>query len=69
MILDTRGLLHCQAFDRRVPEFSIVLADGETAGWCSDGTRWGPAYFCGDHLITPPREAYNDIIAPFIEGL
>lgn len=69
LFLDSRGLLHCQAADRRVPEFSIVLAEGETAGWCSDGTRWGSAYFCGDHAIAPARKAYNDVIVPFIEGL
>jgi hypothetical protein len=68
-ILDSRGLLHLQAADGRVAEFTILLAEGETAGWSVDGRWWGPKYFRGDHTATPVADIVREVINPFIEGL
>jgi hypothetical protein len=45
LFLDSRGLLHFKCPDPDVPEVSIVLADGEIAGWTSDGYVCGPSFF------------------------
>ena len=36
-VLDGGGLLHLRSSDPSIPECSIVLHDGETAGWVADG--------------------------------
>jgi hypothetical protein len=68
-ILDSRGLLHLQAGDGRVPEFTVLLCEGESAGWCADGRWWGPKYFRGDRMASPVGEIVTEVIAPFIKGL
>src|SRR6185312_13108353 len=45
LFLDCRGLLHFKSSSPDLPEVSIVLADGEVAGWTSDGLVCGPAFF------------------------
>ncbi len=67
--LDSRGLLHLQSSDRSVPEASIVLADGELSGWCSDGRFWGFRYLIGDQTSAPKEEIYNSAIRAFVEQL
>jgi hypothetical protein len=67
--LDARGLLHLRSSDPQVPQCSIVLTQGETAGWTSDGRMWGPRYFLGDHPATLPQDIYRDVIQAFIERL
>ncbi len=44
-ILDPRGLLHLQSANPDIPEVTVVLTDGETSGWCSDGAYFGKRYF------------------------
>lgn len=67
-ILDGRGLLHLRSSRRDLPELSIVLVEGATSGWASDGARWGSAYF-----ITKRTELAvvidSRILKPFIERL
>ncbi len=48
--LDTRGLLHFKSADGNVPEVSLILADGEVAGWASDGFVCGPKFFFAEQL-------------------
>jgi hypothetical protein len=45
VFLDSRGLLHFKSSNPDVPEVSVVLADGEVAGWASDGCVCGPPFF------------------------
>ena len=45
IFLDSRGLLHFKSADPNAPEVSIVLAEGEVAGWTSDGLVCGPPFF------------------------
>jgi hypothetical protein len=67
--LDSRGLLHLRSSDPELPECSIVLAEGVTAGWCADGRVWGPKYFHGRDDATPGREIHEQILRPFVERL
>jgi hypothetical protein len=68
--LDTRGLLHLQSADKSIPEVSIVLRNGPLAGWCADGTLWGPRYFTGaEDDQGPTRHVWETAIEPFVRRL
>lgn len=67
--LDPRGLLHLRSSDGSIPECSIVLAEGETAGWAADGRVFGPKYFVGDNLASSAELIHRDLIRPFLERL
>jgi hypothetical protein len=55
VFLDSRGLLHFKSSDPNLPEVSLVLADGEVAGWTSDGHVCGPSFFfAGQNSFDPP---------------
>lgn len=45
--LDSRGLLHLRSSNPALPEVSIVLKEGATAGWASTGETFGNSYFTG----------------------
>jgi hypothetical protein len=64
-----RGMLHLRSANPRVPEVSIILCEGETSGWCSDGRTWGNPYFLGDDPNADPRDIYKDVFQPFLEQL
>ncbi len=68
-VLDSRGLLHLQSSDKSVPECTIVLREGTTAGWCSDGRIWGPSYYIGARPATPAATISKEVIGPFVERL
>jgi hypothetical protein len=60
--LDSRGLIHLKSSDPSAPEVSLVLVgEGATAGWASDGTWCGPAYFVGDHATVDAEEFYRHV--------
>jgi hypothetical protein len=67
--LDDRHLLHLRSSDPSVPEVSLVLAEGEISGWCSDGRTWGHPYFLVDEPSAGPGEVWEDAIRPFLERL
>lgn len=47
-VVDSRGFLHLRSTHAAVPEITLVLILGKaTAGWASDGTRFGSFYFTG----------------------
>jgi hypothetical protein len=54
-LLDARGLLHLQSSDKSIPEVTMILKDGETSGWCSDGVYFGRKYFIGERKGNPKR--------------
>jgi hypothetical protein len=60
--LDSRGLLHLKSHDPAIPEVSLVLADGEVAGWDSVGHRCGPGFFFEDTQIPEPARIFEDIL-------
>lgn len=66
-VLDSRGLLHLKSSDTRLPEFSIVLAEGRTAGWIAGGESWGPEYFVGRHRKKRVSSFYEAVLRPFLE--
>jgi hypothetical protein len=69
-VLDGRGLLHLRSADATIPEFSIVLTQGATAGWVSDGRRWGPQWFHGHHPVTASAESiYQELLQAFVGRL
>lgn len=68
-VLDSRGLLHLRSSDRAIPEFTIVLSPGETAGWVADGRRWGEPYFVGISPVTLAAEIHDQLLRPFVERL
>lgn len=67
--LDSRGLLHLKSIDKRIPELTIVLATGETSGWCANGKVWGKRYFLGDVDCVPHSEIYTEALRPFVRIL
>jgi hypothetical protein len=54
--LDSRGLLHLRSSNPKLPEVSIVLREGSTAGWASTGEVFGNTYFTGlkGETFVPP---------------
>ena len=68
-VLDSRGLLHLKSADANIPECTLVLCEGATAGWCSDGRMWGPSYYLGDRSPTRTEIIAHDVIKPFVERL
>jgi hypothetical protein len=60
--LDSRGLLHLKSHDPAIPEVSLVLADGEVAGWDSVGHRCGPGFFFEDKQIPEPARIYDAMV-------
>ena len=51
VFLDGSGLLHLT--DRQLPAIALVLADGDTACWCSEGWVHGPRRFLGAQPSAP----------------
>lgn len=68
--LDSRGLLHLRSADQSV-ECTIVLVDGELAGWSHDGRVWGPAYFTGRERANSAAYGliWRERLEPFLAGL
>ncbi|HTB83794.1 MAG TPA: hypothetical protein VK742_09090 [Candidatus Sulfotelmatobacter sp.] len=60
--LDSRGLLHLKSHDPSIPEISLVLADGEVAGWTSDGHVCGPKFFFEGVQISEPVRIFGAIM-------
>jgi hypothetical protein len=46
--LDSRAILHLKGSSASVPEVSILLVEGNTAAWSSDGKLCGPPFHIGD---------------------
>lgn len=59
--LDSRGLLHLKSHDPSLAEVSVVLSDGEIAGWTSDGYVCGPSFFFDDQRPSSPQKVYQRI--------
>ncbi len=55
--LDERGLLHLRSSDPKLPEFSLVLTDGQTALWTHRGEVHGPAFFLDERV----RHSFGDL--------
>jgi hypothetical protein len=65
IFLDSRGLLHFKSWDTNLPEVSLVLADGEVAGWTSDGCVCGPAFFFEGPFISQPKSVFERLMKFF----
>ena len=53
VFLDGSGLLHLTDSTGQLPAIALVLADGDTACWCSDGWVHGPRRFLGAQSSAP----------------
>ncbi|MFO1513668.1 MAG: hypothetical protein U1F83_12245 [Verrucomicrobiota bacterium] len=62
VFLDSRGLLHFKSHDPAVPEISLVLSDGEVAGWTADGHVCGPKFFFDGEYRSEPQEVFNRVM-------
>jgi hypothetical protein len=67
--LDPRGMLHLASADRSLPECTLVLTDGELAGWLSDGRVFGPEYWLDGEQLAPARDIIRDFFVPFLMQL
>jgi hypothetical protein len=59
--LDSRGLLHLKSHDPSLAEVSLVLSDGEVAGWTSDGVVCGPSFFFEDQCRSNPQKVFRRV--------
>jgi hypothetical protein len=59
--LDSRGLLHLKSHDSSLAEVSLVLSDGEVAGWTSDGYVCGPSFFFDDQRPSNSPKVFHRI--------
>jgi hypothetical protein len=59
--LDSRGLLHLKSHDPSLAEVSLVLSDGEVAGWTSDGYVCGPSFFFEDQRPSSPHKVFHRV--------
>jgi len=66
--LDSRGLLHLKSHNPAVPEVSLVLADGEVAGWTSDGYVCGPSFFFEEARPSEPIRVFERVLQ-FLKSL
>ncbi|HTV40092.1 MAG TPA: hypothetical protein VMF08_05935 [Candidatus Sulfotelmatobacter sp.] len=62
MFLDSRGLLHFKSANLELPEISIVLAEGEVAGWTTDGVVCGPQFFFEKPIVSDPKGVFERIM-------
>ncbi len=71
--LDSRGLLHLKSSDLLIPELTLVLTEGTTAGWCAQHGTFGPVYFTGDkaHAATVQADQmfFHSVLQDFVERL
>ncbi len=56
---DSRGLLHFKSQDASLAEVTLVLSDGEVAGWTSDGHWCGPQFFLPEGRTSDPEIVYQ----------
>jgi hypothetical protein len=63
IFLDSRGILHFKSSNPDLPEVSLVLTDGEVAGWTSDGRVCGPLFFFEGPVISDPRAVFERIMS------
>lgn len=68
VFLDSRGILHLQSHDPTLPEVSLVLSDGQVAGWTSDGHVCGPAFFFENEYPSAPKLVFERVLQ-FLERL
>jgi len=61
VFLDSRGLLHLKSHDPAAPEVSLVLSDGEVAGWTSDGCVCGPSFFFEGEIESDPLKVFTRV--------
>ena len=67
--LDSRGLLHLRSSDQEIPEATLVLANGATAGWTAGQGTWGNQYFTGNATNAGCRHVFAEVLGPFVERL
>lgn len=62
VLLDSRGLLHFKSRQPHLPEVSLLLAQGEVAGWTSDGCVCGPAFFFEQPVSSNPAGVFQRLM-------
>ena len=59
--LDSRGMVHLKSADPDLPELTLVLHDGATAAWSTDGCRHGPPFFQGEASVMDGRPMFKTV--------
>ena len=67
-ILDGRGLLHLRSLDSTLAELTMVIKEGITSGWTSDGCWFGSSFHCGTHPLTTASAIDRDVLQPILRG-
>lgn len=67
--LDSRGLLHLRSSHQNVPELTIVLHEGHTTAWNSNGYTSGNPLFAADSVINSPAADLEPLIRRFLSCL
>lgn len=67
--LDGRGLLHLRTDDRDIPEISLVICEGPSGGWLSDGRVWGAEAFHSQGTSLAVSEMYTQVLSPILESM
>ncbi len=67
VVLDSRGMLHCQSGDASIPEFTLMLVDGMTALWCANGQTAGYSYFLDSDTHVPIGQFVQRVLQPFLQ--
>ena len=65
--LDSRGLLHLRSSNVDIPELTITLSHGASAGWCSNGELFGPSFHIGKSATNLEPEEVLQIMKRFGE--
>ena len=63
--LDSRGLLHLKAATDHVPDLTLVLHEGETAGWSSHALLVGDQYFAGEKAKIETLHFFQESLSYF----
>ncbi|WP_254514002.1 aminoglycoside phosphotransferase family protein [Anatilimnocola floriformis] len=67
--LDSRGLLHLRSSNPQVAELTLILQDGETAGWSSTHGLFGSPYFTGTPALQETPHSIRRTLHAFSASL
>lgn len=62
VFLDSYGILHLKSARPELPEVSVLLADGEVAGWTSDGGVCGPSFFFDGKYTSESNRVFEHLL-------
>lgn len=67
--LDSRGLLHLRSSSSNVPEITVVLHEGHTTAWNSNGYTCGNPFFAADDVLNAQASDLAPLVRRFLSCL